>query len=96
MQLISGFVDVYLDLNALEEELFNATIDRMGLIEEEEYMEIVTSWERKGRQEGLQEAQETIAQNLLREGLAVEFVVRVTGLTQERVQELQVQLQHND
>ena len=27
----------------------------MGLTEQEEYMEIVTSWERKGRQEGLQE-----------------------------------------
>ncbi|MEA5507666.1 Rpn family recombination-promoting nuclease/putative transposase [Halotia wernerae UHCC 0503] len=55
MQLISGFVGVYLDLNAAEEELFNATVDRMGLTNEEEYMEMVTSWERKGLQEGRQE-----------------------------------------
>jgi predicted transposase YdaD len=92
MQLISGFVDVYLNLNAAEEELFNATVDRMGLTNEEEYMEIVTSWERKGRQEGRQAAQEEIAKNLLREGLTVELVVRATGLTVERVRELQAQL----
>jgi hypothetical protein len=55
MQLISGFVGVYLDLNAAEEELFNATVDTMGLTNEEKYMEMVTSWERKGLQEGRQE-----------------------------------------
>jgi predicted transposase YdaD len=92
MQLISGFVGVYLDLNAAEEELFNATVDTMGLTNEEEYMEMVTSWERKGLQEGRQEAQEEIAKNLLREGLTVELVVRATGLTVERVRELQAQL----
>jgi hypothetical protein len=92
MQLISGFVDVYLNLNAVEEEVFKTTADRMGLLQEEKYMEIVTSWERKGRQEGRQETQEEIAINLLREGLAVELVVRATGLTVERVRELQAQL----
>ncbi|YAF94399.1 MAG: Rpn family recombination-promoting nuclease/putative transposase [Nodularia sp. CChRGM 3473] len=94
MQLISGFVDVYLNLNAVEEEVFQTTADRMGLLQEEKYMEIVTSWERKGRQKGRQETQEEIAKNLLREGLAVEIVVRGTGLTLERVQELQAQLQN--
>ena len=40
MQLISGFIGVYLGLNPTENELFNATIDRMGFSEQEEYMEI--------------------------------------------------------
>jgi hypothetical protein len=96
MQLISGFVDVYLNLNAAEEEVFQTTADRMGLLQEEKYMEIVTSWERKGRQEGRQEAQERIAINFLREGLSVELVVRGTGLTLERVRELQAQLEKED
>ena len=39
MQLISGFVDVYLELNDQEEEIFKATADRMGLSNEEIYME---------------------------------------------------------
>ncbi|MCF2151363.1 Rpn family recombination-promoting nuclease/putative transposase [Desmonostoc muscorum LEGE 12446] len=50
MQLISGFVDVYLELNAAEEEVFQAVVDTMGLTEQEVYMEIVTSWERKAIQ----------------------------------------------
>ncbi|NJL09297.1 MAG: hypothetical protein HC908_00930 [Calothrix sp. SM1_7_51] len=60
----------------------------MGLNNEEVYVSMLTSWERKGRQE----TQEEIAKNLLREGLAVELVVRVTGLTDLRVRELQAQL----
>ncbi|WGV25857.1 Rpn family recombination-promoting nuclease/putative transposase [Halotia branconii] len=50
MQLISGFVGVYLELNAVEEEVFKATADRMGLTDKEVYMEILTSWEREGIQ----------------------------------------------
>ncbi len=52
MQLISGFVDTYLRLNAQETEVFQTTIDTMGLTddEQEEYMEIVTSWAIEGAQ----------------------------------------------
>jgi predicted transposase/invertase (TIGR01784 family) len=57
MQLISGFVGVYLELNTEEEEVFKATADRMGLTDKEEYMEMVTSWEREGAQK---ERRETI------------------------------------
>ena len=49
-QLISGFVDTYLRLNATEEQVFHSEIDRMGLIQEEEVMEIVTSWMETGMQ----------------------------------------------
>ncbi|WP_196524345.1 hypothetical protein [Nostoc commune] len=43
-------------------------------------MEIVTSWQ--------QEALEKVAVNLLREGIATETIVQVTGLTVERVQQI--------
>ncbi len=85
MQLISGFVDTYLDLNAAEEQVFKAAVDTIGLSNKEEYMEIVTSWERK--------ALEKVAVNLLREGMTVEAIVRVTELSVEQVQLLQAQLQ---
>ena len=45
----------------------------------------MTSWE--------QRKSEKIAVNLLREGMTVEAIVRVTELTLERVQQLQAQLQ---
>lgn len=57
----------------------------MGLDQKEEYMKIMTSWKR--------EALEEVALNSLREGLPVEIVVKITGLTVERVQQLQAELQ---
>lgn len=88
MQLISGFVDVYLRLNAQENQVFQTTADRMGLLQEEKYMEIVTSWELEERQK----AAEQIARNLLRRGFKAEETAEVTGLTVERVRELEAQL----
>lgn len=82
--MISGFVDTYLRLDTTEEQVFQAAIDTMGLTEREEIMEIVTSWE--------QFALEKVAVNLLREGMAVEAITRVTGLTVEQVQQLQAQM----
>jgi predicted transposase YdaD len=97
MELISGFIDTYLTLNETEEQAFQQAISTMGLDEREEYMEITTSWERKGiekgRQEGRQATLEEVALNSLREGLAVEAVVKITGLPLEKVQQLQAELQ---
>jgi hypothetical protein len=79
---------VYLELNAAEEEAFKATADRMGLTNEEVYMEMVTSWERKAAQK----TREEIALNLLRRGMIVSEIAQITGLNIEQVQELQAQL----
>ncbi len=64
----------------------------MGLDEQEEIMEIVTSWQ----QEGAQKTREEIALNLLREGMATEAIVRVTQLTLEQVQQLQAHLSQDN
>ena len=44
----------------------------------------------EGRQEGMQLAKEELARNLLRENISIEQVVRLTGLSLERVQSLQI------
>jgi predicted transposase YdaD len=77
-----------LRLDTTEEQVFQAAIDAMGLTEREEIMEIVTSWSQKAAQK----TREEIALNLLREGLAIEVIIRATGLTVEQVQQLQAQL----
>ncbi|MGF1677091.1 MAG: Rpn family recombination-promoting nuclease/putative transposase [Rivularia sp. (in: cyanobacteria)] len=43
----------------------------------------------EGRAEGSQEATRTIAVNMLKEGLAIDLIVKTTGLTVEEVQQLQ-------
>ena len=60
----------------------------MGLERKKKYMEIVTSWEKQGANKAL----ERVTLNLLREGISVEMIVKVTDLTVERVQELKAEL----
>ncbi|MHC5862196.1 Rpn family recombination-promoting nuclease/putative transposase [Nostoc sp.] len=88
MQLISGFVDPYLRLDDTEKQVFQAAIRTMGLDEQEEIMEIVTSWQ----QEGAQKTREEIALNLLKRGMIVQEISQVTGLSLEQVQQLQALL----
>lgn len=65
MQLISGFIDTYLRLNPQEEQLFQVELGRMGLVEQEEVMKIVTSWMEQGLQQGKQEGKQEEALLLL-------------------------------
>ena len=55
VQLISGFIDTYLKLNAEEEARFQAELARIEPVQQEEIMEIVTSWMEQGIQRGLQQ-----------------------------------------
>lgn len=56
MDLIAGFMENYLALDAKEELDFQAALDKIKSSKEREsVMELMTSWERKGRQEGRQE-----------------------------------------
>ena len=52
MQLISGFIDTYLNLDQQEEAVFQSELSTIDLEEQEQIMEITTSWERKGITKG--------------------------------------------
>lgn len=58
MQLISGFVDTYLQLTSEEEALLRAEIATIESTEQEVVMEIVTSWMREGIEQGLQQGRQ--------------------------------------
>jgi len=57
MQLISGFVDTYLNLDQQEEVLFQSELSTMDLKAQAKIMEITTSWEQKGITIGRAEGQ---------------------------------------
>lgn len=65
MQLISGFVDTYLRLNAEEEQLFRNELDRIEPEQQESVMQIVTSWMEQGLQRGRQEGRQEEAAALI-------------------------------
>ena len=94
MQLISGFVDTYLRLDATEEQAFQKEIDRLGLVEREQVMQIVTSWMQEGMAQGLEQGKEreiTLVLRLLNrrlEELDETLVERVRQLPIDQVEDL--------
>jgi predicted transposase YdaD len=54
VQLISGFVDTYLQLNAQEEGMFQAEIGKLEESEQVGVMQIVTSWMEQGIEQGIE------------------------------------------
>ncbi|WP_080683823.1 DUF4351 domain-containing protein [Aphanizomenon flos-aquae] len=55
MQLISGFIDSYLRLNQIEEEKFKTELGSLIPEEQEEVMQIVTSWMEQGIERGIEQ-----------------------------------------
>lgn len=55
MQLISGFVDTYLKLNRTEEIEFQQTIGEFQPPQQENVMQIVTSWMQQGIEQGIEQ-----------------------------------------
>lgn len=66
MQLISGFVDTYLRLEAEEEQEFQKEIANFNPQEQEKSMEIVTSWMLKGIEQGIEREKELIIRQIKR------------------------------
>lgn len=65
LQLIAGFVDTYLKLTAEEEEIFRRELAKIAPAEQEQIMEIMTSWEEKGLQQGLEQGKQQATQALI-------------------------------
>ena len=55
MQMISGFVDSYLQLTAAEMKQYEVEVGKLTEPEREEVMQIVTSWMKEGIEQGLQQ-----------------------------------------
>ena len=72
MQLIAGFVDTYLRLEPEEEEWVREEIEKFDPKTRKKAMQIVTTWEEKGRAAGLQEGlQQGLQQGSQKEALAL-------------------------
>jgi hypothetical protein len=90
-QLISGFVDSYLRLSAEEEQVFQNEIGKIEALEQEQVMEIVTSWMRQGIEQGAKQEALLLVLRLLprRVGvLPVALQARVEALPLEQLEAL--------
>ncbi len=98
-QLISGFIDEYLQLTIEEKHVFEAEFEKLVPQEKEGVMEIVTSWMKegleKGREQGMEQGTRQLLMRQLREklgGLGRATAKRVEALPKNRLEELGVAL----
>jgi hypothetical protein len=64
--LISGFVDTYLRLNQAEEQVFQAEVARIETVtEQEQVMQLTTSWMERGIEQGLERERRAAITGLL-------------------------------
>ena len=91
MHLISGFVDTYLKLTAAEQLAFQIELTQVAPQEQEEVMQIVTSWMEEGIEKGERNEASKFVQRLLRRKFGVlepTVVERVTTLPTRKMEEL--------
>jgi Domain of unknown function (DUF4351) len=90
--LISGFIDNYLQLNAIEKQQFQVEVAKIKLpTERENVMELTTSWKEEGIVQGRESATRGIVIKLLTRkfgNLSPELLARVNGLSIDRVEAL--------
>ncbi|WP_414755523.1 DUF4351 domain-containing protein [Anabaena sp. CCY 9910] len=91
MQLISGFIDTYLRLNAQETESFQSEIAQFEPTQQEVVMQIVTSWMEEGIQQGLQKGELKVIQRLVTRrigDISPELQERIRGLSLTQLEDL--------
>ncbi|WP_228022093.1 DUF4351 domain-containing protein [Vasconcelosia minhoensis] len=95
MQLISGFIDTYLNLSAEEERAFTLEVGQIEPAAQEQVMEIVTSWMERGIEQGLEqgrrEGELSLLLRLLTRMLGTlppEVEVQVRGLAEAQIEQL--------
>jgi len=95
LHLISGFIDIYLKLNPVEQVKFEEELARIEPVQQEEVMEIVTSWMetgiQQGRQEGRREEAASMVLRLLNRrcgSLTTELQQQIQNLSVEQLEEL--------
>lgn len=72
----------------LEKDIIQQVLRRELMQESVTYQALIEEGRAEGIQEGIQEGIRSVAANLLREGMAIEMVARVTGLSVDVVQQL--------
>jgi predicted transposase YdaD len=99
LHLISGFIDIYLKLNPVEQVRFEEELAKIEPVQQEEVMEIVTSWMetgiekglQQGRQEGRREEAASMVLRLLNRrcgSLTTELQQQIENLSVEQLEEL--------
>ena len=90
-KLIGGFIDIYLTLTAQEMRQYEREFAKLAPEEQEARMELVSSWERKGIEQGLHDGQERTITRLIGRrfgNVASEVTARLNTLSTDQLDAL--------
>jgi hypothetical protein len=87
IELISGFIDTYLKLNATEEQELDTELKQANLVEEAQIMEIVTSWMQKGIEQGEQKVIKIVLKQRF-DNIPTSLETRINELSSEQIENL--------
>lgn len=87
-RFINDFFEQYLKLDGKEEVEFMREINRMENAEEFKFTQLPNSWEDRGVRKGLVQGKEEVALKMLKEGLPIDIISKVTDLDKEAIEKL--------
>ena len=89
MEILTTFMDTYINLKPEEEEeVKEELLEELPPGEVSKLEKLVTSWEKRGREEGREEEKRGIAKNMLEKGYKTKEIIEITGLSKEEIDEL--------
>lgn len=95
-ELINGFFETYLTLDESEENQLMEEINQLDRGEAEQILKLPNSWIDKGIERGIEkgiekgkmEEKKKIALKMLKEGLSIDLIIKVTHLSNEEIENL--------
>ena len=86
--LVAGIFDNYMSLNSEETIELQQLLNQSPKDEVIQLAELMTSWEKKGFEKGIQNGLENVVKQMLVNGFSISDICKATGLTDAEIQEI--------
>lgn len=84
-RLLIGFFETYVKLTEQEEKQFQNEVKKMGGKEGEQVMELIISYEQKGKIEGAKEKEREMIQKMVEKGMSITQIAHLLDRSEEEV-----------
>ncbi|ALA71642.1 hypothetical protein DI43_10480 [Geobacillus sp. CAMR12739] len=86
--ILLGFFETYVKLSEEEEQQLQREVKTMETKEKEKVLELIISYEQKGRKEGMKEGMRRLIETMARKGMTNDEIARLVDLPVEEIERL--------
>ncbi|ADI26442.1 hypothetical protein [Geobacillus sp. C56-T3] len=86
--ILLGFFETYVKLSEEEEQQLQRKVKTMETKEKEKVLELIISYEQKGRKEGMKEGMRRLIETMARKGMTNDEIARLVDLLVEEIERL--------